>query len=63
MEKQLWKQTIERKIENQQTVLQQMGKYHAPMQTYLENVKSGDATNMEGIAAQHYWKHLLDPSL
>src|SRR5690606_17265443 len=21
---------------------------------------SGDATNMEGIAAQHYWKHLFD---
>jgi CRISPR-associated protein Cas1 len=26
---------------------------------YQKNVKSGDITNMEGIAAQHYWKYLI----
>ena len=30
------------------------------MYEYLKQVKSGDTTNMEGIAAQHYWKHLID---
>lgn len=32
-----------------------------PMQEYLESVKSGDVTNREGIAAQHYWKYLMGP--
>ena len=29
------------------------------MINYQSNVKSGDITNMEGIAAQHYWKYLI----
>jgi len=60
LKKQLWKQTIECKILNQLKVLEQLGKYATPMYEYLKNVKSGDTTNMEGIAAQHYWKHLID---
>ena len=28
---------------------------------YQKNVKSGDMSNMEGIAAQHYWKYLISP--
>ena len=60
LKKQLWKQTIECKIENQKNVLQQHGKYFEPMLEYLKNVKSGDSTNMEGIAAQHYWKYLIN---
>lgn len=60
LKKQLWKQTIECKILNQLKVLEQLGKYATPMYEYLKNVKSGDTTNMEGIAAQHYWKHLIE---
>ena len=60
LKKQLWKQTIECKILNQLKVLEQLGKYASPMYEYLKQVKSGDTTNMEGIAAQHYWKHLID---
>lgn len=59
LKKQLWKQTIEAKIYNQMQVLRQLGKYDEPMKSYLEQVKSGDTTNMEGIAAQHYWKYLI----
>ncbi len=59
LKKQLWKQTVESKIENQTAVLMKLGKYVEPMLTYKENVKSGDLTNMEGIAAQHYWKYLI----
>ena len=60
LKKQLWKQTIECKIQNQLKVLEQLGKYATPMYEYLKQVKSGDTTNMEGIAAQHYWKYLID---
>lgn len=59
--KQLWKQTIECKIQNQISVLEKLGSHSEPMYEYLKNVKSGDSTNMEGIAAQHYWKHLINP--
>ena len=31
------------------------------MYDYLKEVKSGDTTNMEGIAAQHYWRYLINP--
>jgi CRISPR-associated endonuclease cas1, NMENI subtype len=60
LKKQLWKQTVEYKIQNQLKVLEQLGKYASPMYEYLKEVKSGDTTNMEGIAAQHYWKYLID---
>ncbi len=60
LKKQLWKQTIEFKIQNQLKVLEQLDKYASPMYEYLKQVKSGDTTNMEGIAAQHYWKYLID---
>lgn len=60
LKKQLWKQTVESKIENQKEVLAQLGLHFQPMLEYLQNVKSGDSTNMEGIAAQHYWKNLFE---
>lgn len=59
LKKQLWKQTVECKIENQKEVLRRLGNYYEPMLEYQKNVKSGDSTNMEGIAAQHYWKYLI----
>ncbi|MCT3759267.1 type II CRISPR-associated endonuclease Cas1 [Elizabethkingia anophelis] len=59
LKKQLWKQTVECKIENQKEVLKRLGNYYEPMTDYQNNVKSGDITNMEGIAAQHYWKYLI----
>lgn len=59
LNKQLWKQTVECKIENQKEVLLRLGQYYEPMLNYKRDVKSGDTTNMEGIAAQHYWRHLI----
>ncbi len=59
LKKQLWKQTIECKIENQKEVLLKLGNYYEPMIGYKNKVQSGDITNMEGIAAQHYWKYLI----
>lgn len=61
LKKQLWKQTVECKIKNQTAVLEKLDCFAEPMYAYLKNVKSGDSTNMEGIAAQHYWKYLIHP--
>lgn len=60
LRKQLWKQTVEAKISQQMLLLKKLKKYYEPMVDYLNNVKSGDSTNMEGIAAQHYWKYLFE---
>lgn len=60
LRKQLWKQTVEAKISQQMLLLKKLGKNFEPMMEYLANVKSGDSTNMEGIAAQYYWRQMFD---
>lgn len=60
LRKQLWKQTVEAKIYQQKEVLRKNKLPFDAMIGYMNEVKSGDSTNMEGIAAQHYWKHLFD---
>ncbi len=60
LKKQLWKQTVMAKISNQKRLLELNSKYAEPMQDYLTQVTSGDQQNMEGKAANHYWKHLFD---
>lgn len=59
LKKQLWKQIVEQKIENQKDILKKKNKVFTPMHSFLENVKSGDSGNMEGIAAKHYWRELM----
>jgi len=60
LRKQLWKQTVEAKISQQMLLLKKLKVNFEPMTDYLNNVKSGDSTNMEGIAAQFYWKQLFE---
>lgn len=60
LRKQLWKQTVEAKISQQMLLLKKLGRPHEQLTVYMNEVKSGDATNMEGIAAQYYWKHLFE---
>lgn len=60
LRKQLWKQTVEAKIYQQKEVLRKQNLPFEAMITYMNEVKSGDRTNMEGIAAQYYWKTLFD---
>jgi CRISP-associated protein Cas1 len=60
LKKQLWKQTVEQKIANQEALLTFYNKVSEPLEEYKLSVKSGDATNREGMAAQYYWKHLFD---
>lgn len=60
LRKQLWKQTVEAKISQQMLLLKKLGKEYEPMTEYLNAVKTGDSTNMEGIAAQYYWKRMYE---
>ena len=59
LKKQLWKQTVESKIGNQRQVLKGLGLEYEPLDKYIKEVRSGDTTNMEGIAAQFYWRQLF----
>ncbi|WP_347069471.1 type II CRISPR-associated endonuclease Cas1 [Flavobacterium sp. WV_118_3] len=60
LRKQLWKQTVESKIFQQKELLRKLKLPHDILSKYMNDVKSGDSTNMEGIAAQYYWSHLFD---
>ncbi len=59
--KNLWKQTVEYKIRNQENLLKKLGrKVPADFAYYRNNVASGDATNMESQAARLYWSLLFE---
>ncbi|THF53215.1 type II CRISPR-associated endonuclease Cas1 [Flavobacterium supellecticarium] len=60
LRKQLWKQTVESKIFQQKELLRKLKLPHDTLSKYMNDVKSGDSTNMEGIAAQYYWSQLFD---
>jgi CRISPR-associated protein Cas1 len=63
LKKQLWQQTVKQKIENQAAVLEQTRNETVKnMQTWANNVKSGDPDNYEARAAAYYWK-LLFPDI
>ncbi len=60
LKKQLWKQTVEEKIHNQGRLLKKLGLDAEPMFEWQNEVKSGDTTNREGVAAKYYWEQLFD---
>lgn len=60
--KRLWKQVIIQKINNQADTLKKFNKPHARLDKLATEVKSGDSTNCEGLAAQYYWKALFGAS-
>lgn len=60
IKKQLWRQVIMAKIANQKKLLQKNKQPTEAMDRYLEKVTSGDERNMEGKAANHYWKYILN---
>ncbi len=57
--KSLWKQVIQCKITEQANTLKQFNKPFARLEKIATEVKSGDSTNCEGLAAQYYWKALF----
>lgn len=61
--KRMWKQIIKCKIEAQALTLEALGLNARPLRKYVHEVKSGDSTNREGIAARYYWSKVFnDPS-
>lgn len=59
LKKNLWKQTIEAKIQNQALHLKKQGTNNIGLRNIAKTVKSGDADNREGFAARLYWKSLI----
>jgi len=60
LQKQLWQQTIQCKIENQAYILDQvLGVNAKNMKVWVGEVKSGDADNLEARAAAYYWKNMF----
>ena len=60
LKKQLWQQIIISKITNQADVLRQMGLDDELLRNYANDVKSGDTSNRESLAARVYFDQLLD---
>lgn len=55
--KRLWQELVKQKIQNQASLLE--GPAKSLLQELAKQVKSGDATNREGVAAKHYWQHIF----
>lgn len=63
LKKQLWQQTIVEKIKNQGQLLERLTANKNTFDFLASKVLSGDTTNMEGVAAQQYWKFFPTPNL
>lgn len=59
LQKRLWQRIVKAKIANQASVLDCLGIDSAPVRKWLTEVKSGDASNRESVAASAYFKCLL----
>ena len=60
LRKQLWQQTIKAKITNQARILTLCSQVESRcMKKWADEVKSGDADNLEARAAAYYWKNIF----
>ena len=59
----MWQQTIIEKIRNQGILLEKITSKKNNYEFLSSKVLSGDTSNMEGVAAQLYWKHFPIPTL
>lgn len=62
LKKQLWQQTVKEKIANQGILLEKITGKTNKFQFLESKVLSGDSSNMEGVAANFYWKSFFDDS-
>lgn len=62
LKKQLWQQTIIEKIRNQGELLAKITENKNAFDFLASKVLSGDTSNMEGVAAQQYWKNFPLPN-
>lgn len=60
LRKQLWQQTVKQKIANQEVVLRSYTEAETRcMKAWVEDVRSGDADNLEARAAAYYWRKIF----
>ena len=62
LKKQLWQQTIVEKIRNKGELLAKITENKNTFDFLASKVLSGDTSNMEGVAAQQYWKNFPLPN-
>ena len=60
LKKQLWQQTVIEKISNQGILLQKLTDQKNNFDFLASKVLSGDTSNMEGVAANFYWKSFFE---
>lgn len=60
LKKKLWQQTVQEKIKNQGILLEQITKNKNKFEFLSSKVLSGDTSNMEGVAANFYWKSFFE---
>lgn len=60
LKKQLWKRIVQAKIENQASVMEEVGLSAESLHRFAKAVKSGDVDNREGAAAAIYFGALLE---
>lgn len=60
LKKQLWQQTVMEKITNQGILLQNITSKTNNFDFLASKVLSGDTSNMEGVAANFYWKSFFE---
>lgn len=60
LKKQLWQQTIVEKIKNQGILLETITSRKNNFEFLASKVLSGDTSNMEGVAANFYWKSFFE---
>ncbi|OYX24566.1 MAG: subtype II CRISPR-associated endonuclease Cas1 [Flavobacteriales bacterium 32-35-8] len=60
LKKQLWQQTIVEKIKNQGLLLEKITSNKNNFEYLASKVLSGDTSNMEGVAANFYWKSFFE---
>lgn len=60
LKKQLWQQTVIEKISNQGILLQKLTNQKNNFDFLASKVLSGDTSNMEGVAANFYWKSFFE---
>lgn len=59
LKKQAWKEVIKSKIRMQVSILESNGKSANPIKKMIDEVISGDSTNVEAKVAQKYWPMLM----
>jgi CRISPR-associated protein Cas1 len=59
LRKNLWQQTVSKKLENQAQILIQRNRPFEPLIRWSKQVRSGDPDNYEGRGAAHYWEYIF----